>query len=110
MKISRLKLASKGIIKSYVLDYNKMIQRPSLWLIDLKTDARIRRFEIPETIVKEGHGMVSLIVDVGKDKCDEAYAYIADYLNQKIYVYRFVCLIATKWHQNQWKFFLFQKL
>lgn len=34
--------------------------------------------------------MISVRVDVDKDKCDKAYAYIADYLKQKIYVYRYV--------------------
>ncbi len=72
-----------------VSGYTKLIQRPSLWLIDLKTDKRIRRFEIPDTIVKEGHGMVSLRVDVDKGNCDKAFAYIPDYLKQKIYVYRY---------------------
>ncbi|KAG4068821.1 hypothetical protein HA402_004969 [Bradysia odoriphaga] len=73
----------------YFSDYNKLIQRPSLWLIDLKTDKRIRRFEIPESIVMEGHGMISIRVDVEKDKCDDAYAYISDYLKEKIYVYSY---------------------
>lgn len=59
-------------------------------MIDLNTDKVIRRFEIPETLVDVGHGMISLAIDVEKDKCDEAFAYIPDYLKQKIYVYRYV--------------------
>lgn len=59
-------------------------------MIDLNTDKTVRRFEIPDTLVKEGHGMISLTVDVEKDKCNKAFAYICDYLNQKIYVYRYV--------------------
>lgn len=40
--------------------------------------------------------MISLRVDVDKDKCDKAYAYISDYLKQKIYVYRSVQNAASE--------------
>ncbi|XP_037025027.1 L-dopachrome tautomerase yellow-f-like [Bradysia coprophila] len=85
----RLWFVDTGTLQGHEGNYNKLIQRPSLWVIDLKTDKRIRRFEIPETLVPEGYGMISVRVDVEKDKCDDAYAYIADYLKEKIYVYSF---------------------
>ncbi|XP_058467641.1 L-dopachrome tautomerase yellow-f-like isoform X2 [Malaya genurostris] len=65
----------------------RQVQRPSLWVINLSTDRRIQRFEIPAEIVELGYGMASVTVDVEPDKCDEAYAYIPDYEWQGLYVY-----------------------
>jgi len=65
------------------------IQRPSIWVIDLNTDKFIRRFEIPETIAGNSNGMISITVDVNKDSCEDAYAYIPDLLNFQLVTYRF---------------------
>ncbi|KAJ6636654.1 L-dopachrome tautomerase yellow-f, partial [Pseudolycoriella hygida] len=65
------------------------VQPPSIWIIDLETDSVIRRYEIPKDIVEQGRGIISLKIDVQKDKCHEAHAYISDFLHQKIYVYSF---------------------
>lgn len=92
----------------HVSGYANLIQRPSLWIIDLNTDKRIRRYEIPDTVVKEGHGMISLRIDVDKDKCDGAFAYICDYLNQKIYVYRYVYWSKIL-NKSKTKYFSFEK-
>lgn len=54
----------------------------------MTTDKAIRRFEIPEYVVKPGHGLISLKVDVERYSCSDAYAYIPDLLTHQIHVYR----------------------
>ncbi|XP_058467638.1 L-dopachrome tautomerase yellow-f-like [Malaya genurostris] len=79
-------------VDSGKLDYpnNSMqIQRPHLWIIDLEQDRKIRAFEIPETVVETGEGMISLVVDAEAEKCDQAFAYIPDLIQASIYVYSF---------------------
>lgn len=63
------------------------IQKPSIWIMDLKTDRVIRRFEIPESIVTEGRGLASITVDTDKG-CDKTFAYVPDLVNSQLYVYR----------------------
>lgn len=65
-----------------------LIQRPSIWVIDMNTDKIVRRYEIPETLLKPGHGLVSITVDVDRSACDAAFAYISDLLTYRLHVYR----------------------
>lgn len=65
------------------------VQRPQLWIIDLNHDKKVRTFEIPESIVQQGVGMASLVVDVEADDCQNAFAYIPDLVQGAIYVYSF---------------------
>ncbi|XP_055537142.1 L-dopachrome tautomerase yellow-f-like [Wyeomyia smithii] len=75
----------------------RQVQRPALWIIDLRDDRVLQRFEIPTSIVERGFGMVSITVDVEADRCDQAYAYISDYQWQGLYVYS----LATN---RMWRF------
>uniref|UniRef100_A0A1Y9H2F4 Yellow protein n=1 Tax=Anopheles dirus TaxID=7168 RepID=A0A1Y9H2F4_9DIPT len=68
-------------------DNRLQLQRPQLWIIDLKLDQLVRRFTIPESIVPEGVGMASLTVDVEPSDCEQAYAYIPDLVANAIHVY-----------------------
>lgn len=70
------------------LDNTIQVQNPSIWIVNMTTEKVIRRFEISEEIVKRGHGLISLIVDVKKGCCNEAFAYLPDLLNHQIHVYR----------------------
>lgn len=63
------------------------MQRPSIWVIDLETDQLIRRFEIPESIVRLGNGLASITVDVDHDQCSKAFAYIPDLAAYRLYTY-----------------------
>lgn len=54
----------------------------------MNTEQTVRRFEIPASIVQPGHGMASVTVDVKKNNCNGAYAYIPDLLTYHLYVYR----------------------
>ncbi|XP_062540251.1 L-dopachrome tautomerase yellow-f-like [Armigeres subalbatus] len=65
------------------------VQRPQLWIIDLSRDRKVRTFEIPESIVQQGVGMASLVVDSDATTCDKSYAYIPDLVQGAIYVYSF---------------------
>lgn len=65
------------------------VQRPQLWIIDLSRDRKVRTFEILESIVQQGVGMASLVVDVENESCDKAFAYIPDLVQGAIYVYSF---------------------
>lgn len=77
-------------MKLSFVDGTVQVQPPSVWVIDLNTDKVVRRYEIPKSIVEQGRGIISLKVDVDKNKCNEAHAYISDFLHQKIFVYRFI--------------------
>ncbi|XP_041763179.1 L-dopachrome tautomerase yellow-f-like [Anopheles merus] len=73
-----------------MLEYpgNRMqVQRPQIWIIDLKRDQLVQRYTIPASIVREGVGMASLTVDVEATDCDAAYAYIPDLVANAIHVY-----------------------
>lgn len=78
-------------IDTGTLEYNGTIQvqRPSIWIVDMNTEERIRRFEIPQSIVQPGHGLASITVDVDKNNCNGAFAYIPDLLTYRLYVYSF---------------------
>lgn len=71
-------------------DNNTQVQRPSIWVIDLLTDKMVKRFPIPDNFVMNGlaAGLANIGVDVTADDCDNAFAYIPDLLNYRLYVYR----------------------
>lgn len=68
-------------------DNNTQVQRPAIWVIDLESDELIRRFEIPESIVALGNGLASITVDVDRDHCNRAFAYIPDLATYHLYTY-----------------------
>lgn len=69
------------------LDNFMQIQRPSIWIVDLRTDEVIRRFDIPISVVAEGRGLASITLDTDNG-CDKTFAYIPDLVNNQLYVYR----------------------
>lgn len=75
-----------------VLEYPNnpiIIQPPSIWVYDLKTDFLVRRFEIPFTNVRnDGHGIASLTIDIDDNNCDDAFAYLPDLVNYRLHVFR----------------------
>lgn len=63
-----------------------IVQRPSIWLIDLKTDTVLIRHEISSSIANNGYGFASLTIDViGCD--DNTFAYLPDLQYSQIVVY-----------------------
>ncbi|XP_068152404.1 LOW QUALITY PROTEIN: L-dopachrome tautomerase yellow-f2-like [Drosophila tropicalis] len=78
-------------IDTGMLEYpnnRQQIRRPSIWIVDLKTDRVIKRFDIPETIAETGRGLASLTIDIeNKRDCSAAFAYIPDLVYRRLYVY-----------------------
>lgn len=68
-------------------DNRVQVQQPSIWIIDLATNQRLHRFEIPATVVARGNGVASITVDVDENSCSKAFAYIPDLANYRLYVY-----------------------
>lgn len=68
-------------------DNRLQLQRPSIWVVDLATNRRVHRFEIPEAIVAMGNGLASITVDVEATRCDRAFAYMPDLATNRLYVY-----------------------
>lgn len=63
------------------------VQRPSIWIVDLQSGRRLQRFEIPVSLVGQGNGLTSITVDVESGRCDEAFAYLPDLANYRLYVF-----------------------
>lgn len=53
----------------------------------MERDTVEHRFEIPESIVERGNGMASITVDVDANMCQNAFAYVPDLANYRMYVY-----------------------
>ncbi|CAH2217446.1 jg25943, partial [Pararge aegeria aegeria] len=68
----------------------KQLRKPSIVIFDLKTDKLILRYEFNDAdLVNERTpgGLTSITVDVTKDRCDDAYAYINDLATEGMIVY-----------------------
>lgn len=63
------------------------VQPPSIWVINVDTDQVVRRFEIPTSIITDGHGIASITPDVVSGQCDDAYAYLPDLVNYQLHVF-----------------------
>lgn len=63
------------------------VQPPSIWIVDLATNRRVHRFELPESLVARGNGLASITVDVTETRCDRAFAYMPDLANNRLYVF-----------------------
>lgn len=57
-------------------------------MIDLKSDAVLKRYEIPSSVVRDGLGLASITIDV--IDCDaQTFAYIPDLMYSQILIYNF---------------------
>ncbi|GLV39935.1 yellow-f2 [Carabus blaptoides fortunei] len=65
----------------------QQVQQFALIVMDLKTDKVIRRFPFSVTDANPAATLASVHVDVTKDTCDDAFAYIPDLVNYKLLVY-----------------------
>lgn len=66
-----------------------VVQRPSIWVIDLKTKQTLRRYEVPASVVDIGWGMTSVTLDVDDTDCNNAFVYIPDLQTYRIIVYSY---------------------
>lgn len=74
-----------------------IVQRPSIWSIDLKTNTKLSRYEIPAKDVDSGYGLTSITLDVDPDNCEKVFVYVSDLQTYRMVVYD---------HENQksWRF------
>ncbi|XP_023294204.2 L-dopachrome tautomerase yellow-f2-like isoform X1 [Lucilia cuprina] len=79
------------------------IQRPTIWIIDLRTDKVIRRFEIPASVAAEGRGLASITPDTDKG-CDKTFAYIPDLVSNQLYVYSYELNKMWSFEHNYFNF------
>ncbi|KAH9639584.1 hypothetical protein HF086_008642, partial [Spodoptera exigua] len=63
------------------------INGPSIVIFDLKTDQLIHRYQCKASDMKEDSFFANIVVDVNKDTCDDAYAYIPDLGGYGVVVY-----------------------
>ncbi|EDW11782.1 protein yellow [Drosophila mojavensis] len=61
-----------------ILGNPKQITPSSILVFDLKTDQLLRRFAIPADQSKEDTFFANIIVDVDREQCEDAYAYVPD--------------------------------
>lgn len=81
----RLWFIDSGMANSH-LSISKQINPPSLWVIDLKTNEKVHRFEIPNA---NDNGYASITVDSQVENCNDAYAYVPDLVRRVLSVYSF---------------------
>lgn len=63
------------------------IQPHSIVTIDLKTDTIINRYTIPSEHLRPATALALIQIDVTKDTCDDAYAYLPDLAGYGLIVY-----------------------
>ncbi|XP_026739746.1 L-dopachrome tautomerase yellow-f2-like [Trichoplusia ni] len=63
------------------------VNGPSIVIFDLKTDQLIHRYQCKASDMKEDSFFANIVVDVTKDTCDDAYAYIPDLGGYGVVVY-----------------------
>lgn len=95
------------IIRFQFPDNQIIVQRPSIWIIDLNTDTIIRRFEIPTALVDHGVGLAAITIDVIDDStnnCGNAFAYIPDWRSNNLMVYNYAANKAYVVRHNSFSF------
>jgi dopachrome tautomerase len=64
-----------------------VVQRPSIWVIDLKTDSVLSRYEIPLSVVGDALGLANIAIDVIDCKNNNTFAYLPNLSTSQIIVY-----------------------
>ncbi|XP_023170173.2 protein yellow [Drosophila hydei] len=72
-----------------ILGNPKQITPSSILVFDLKTDQLLRRFAIPADQTKEDTFFANIIVDLDREQCDDAFAYIPDLGAYGVVVYSY---------------------
>lgn len=66
----------------------------------MNTDTVIRRYEIPESVIEDGSGLVNIAIDVDPNDCADAFLYIPDLVSYRIVVYSFKENRAWSFYHN----------
>ncbi|KAG5888472.1 hypothetical protein JTB14_022102 [Gonioctena quinquepunctata] len=73
-----------------ILGEPKQISPPAIIIFDLNTDKVVRRYNLKNTDIKgDDSFFANIVVDVTKDTCDKAFAYIPDLGGYGLVVYSF---------------------
>lgn len=70
-------------------DDNHQVQPASIWVINLKNDQLIKRFELPASLEAMMNGLASITVDVDPHDCNNAFGYMPDLASNRLHVYSF---------------------
>ncbi|GAB0088344.1 hypothetical protein DMENIID0001_027470 [Sergentomyia squamirostris] len=86
---NRLWFVDTGVLE-YPETNRKVVNTPSIWIMDLYTDTLIRRFTIPDGLYRtDGSGFVNIHVEIDGQDCDNAHAYVSNYITHNLLVYSF---------------------
>ncbi|KRT79351.1 hypothetical protein AMK59_8594, partial [Oryctes borbonicus] len=101
----RLWLVDTGV--DDILGDFKQFTKPTIVIIDLKTDKVIKRYELQKSDMKENSFFANILIDVEPEDCNNAFAYIPDLGGYGLVVYS----LATddSWRVNH-NFFHFDPL
>ncbi|EDW63659.1 protein yellow [Drosophila virilis] len=72
-----------------ILGNPKQITPNSILVFDLKTDQLLRRFAIPAEQTKDETFFANIMVDVEREQCDDAFAYVPDLGAYGVIVYSY---------------------
>ncbi|GJQ71808.1 hypothetical protein Trydic_g11494 [Trypoxylus dichotomus] len=101
----RLWLVDTGV--DDILGDFKQFIKPTIVIIDLKTDKIIKRYELQESDMKENSFFANILIDVEPEDCDNAFAYIPDLGGYGLVVYSLAA--DDSWRVNH-NFFHFDPL
>ncbi|NP_001154968.1 yellow-f isoform X1 [Nasonia vitripennis] len=87
-----------------ILGDTKIVRPPRLIVIDLKTDQIIRSYTLKDSDQKADSFFGDLAVDVDKDSCDDAYAYLSDLGGYGLVVYSWAQNNSWRFHHNFFHF------
>ncbi|ERL92756.1 protein yellow [Dendroctonus ponderosae] len=87
-----------------ILGEPNVVSSPAIAIYDLNTDTLIRRYTLKDDDLKQDSFFANIIVDVDKDKCDDAFAYIPDLGGYGLVVYSFKANESWRFKHNFFHF------
>ncbi len=81
----RLWLVDTGLID--ILGTRQVVHEPKIQVYNLNNDQLIKEYTLPKDLLKENTFLANIIADVSKDRCDDAFAYVADLGSNALIVY-----------------------
>ncbi|XP_066588544.1 protein yellow-like [Prorops nasuta] len=87
-----------------ILGETAVLQPTRLVVIDLKTDKVIRRYNLKESDQKADSFFADLAIDVDKDSCDNAFAYLSDLGGYGLVVYSWATNDSWRINHNYFYF------
>ncbi|XP_072946836.1 uncharacterized protein [Epargyreus clarus] len=101
----RLWMVDTGLLE--VPNERKQVQKPAIIIYDLKTNKRILKYELKDSdLVNERTpgGLTSITVDVTKQNCDDAFAYINDLATAGMVVFSLKQMDSWRYQDESFKY------